>query len=44
MNAQPTAIAANNKQNRTTQDQASQEIDLMALLGALIDRKLFIGR
>ncbi|BDF95568.1 polysaccharide biosynthesis tyrosine autokinase [Pseudoalteromonas sp. KAN5] len=40
MNAQPAAIAAN-KQNR--QDtQASQEIDLMALLGALIDRKYFI--
>ncbi|TMN66827.1 tyrosine-protein kinase [Pseudoalteromonas sp. S1727] len=40
MNAQPTALAAN-KQNR--QDtQASQEIDLMALLGALIDRKYFI--
>lgn len=43
MNAQPTAIAANNKQNRTTQDQTSQEIDLMALLGALIDRKYFIA-
>jgi tyrosine-protein kinase Etk/Wzc len=40
MNAQPTALAAN-KQNR--QDtQAGQEIDLMALLGALIDRKYFI--
>ena len=40
MNAQPAALAAN-KQNR--QDtQASQEIDLMALLGALIDRKYFI--
>ncbi|NMM42035.1 polysaccharide biosynthesis tyrosine autokinase [Pseudoalteromonas arctica] len=39
MNAQPTAIAAN-KQN--TVQQASQEIDLMALLGALIDRKYFI--
>ena len=43
MNAQPTALAANNKQNRTTQDQTSQEIDLMALLGALIDRKYFIA-
>lgn len=43
MNAQPSAIAANNKQNRTTQDQTSQEIDLMALLGALIDRKYFIA-
>lgn len=43
MNAQPTAIAANNKQNRTTQDQTAQEIDLMALLGALIDRKYFIA-
>lgn len=39
MNAQPTALAAN-KQN--TVQQASQEIDLMALLGALIDRKYFI--
>ncbi|MBB1295367.1 polysaccharide biosynthesis tyrosine autokinase [Pseudoalteromonas sp. SR41-4] len=40
MNAQPSALAAN-KQNR--QDtQAGQEIDLMALLGALIDRKYFI--
>jgi tyrosine-protein kinase Etk/Wzc len=43
MNAQPTALAANNKQNRTTQDQTSQEIDLMALLGALIDRKYLIA-
>lgn len=43
MNAQPTALAANNKQNRTAQDQTSQEIDLMALLGALIDRKYFIA-
>ena len=41
MNAQPTAIAA--KQNRTTQDQKNQEIDLMALFGALLDRKLFIA-
>ncbi|MGO2374031.1 MAG: polysaccharide biosynthesis tyrosine autokinase [Pseudoalteromonas prydzensis] len=39
MNAQPTAIAANKQNNET---QASQEIDLMALLGALIDRKYFI--
>ena len=43
MNAQPTAIAANNRQNRTPQDQNGQEIDLMALLGALIDRKYFIA-
>ncbi len=43
MNAQPTALAANNKQNRTTQDQTAQEIDLMALLGALIDRRYFIA-
>ena len=41
MNAQPTAIAAN-KQNRTNEQSASQEIDLMALIGALLDRKLFI--
>ncbi|TGE79846.1 tyrosine-protein kinase [Pseudoalteromonas sp. KS88] len=41
MNAQPTAIAAN-KQNRTDEQSASQEIDLMALIGALLDRKLFI--
>ena len=41
MNAQPTAIAAN-KQNRTNEQNASQEIDLMALLGALLDRKIFI--
>ena len=40
MNAQPTALAAN-KQNRPD-TQAGQEIDLMALLGALIDRKYFI--
>lgn len=39
MNAQPTAMAEK-KQNRI--EQASQEIDLMALLGALIDRKYFI--
>ncbi|MFU2511048.1 polysaccharide biosynthesis tyrosine autokinase [Pseudoalteromonas sp. ASV78] len=39
MNAQPTALAANKQNNET---QASQEIDLMALLGALIDRKYFI--
>ncbi|KPV96918.1 polysaccharide biosynthesis tyrosine autokinase [Pseudoalteromonas sp. P1-8] len=43
MNAQPTALAANNKQNRTTQDKTSQDIDLMMLLGALIDRKYFIA-
>jgi len=43
MNAQPTAIAVNNKQNRTSQEQTAQEIDLMALLGALIDRKYFIA-
>ncbi|KTF15217.1 polysaccharide biosynthesis tyrosine autokinase [Pseudoalteromonas sp. H105] len=41
MNAQPTAIAAN-KQNRTNEQSPSQEIDLMALLGALLDRKFFI--
>ncbi|MFY8327037.1 polysaccharide biosynthesis tyrosine autokinase [Pseudoalteromonas sp. ZZD1] len=41
MNAQPTAIAAN-KQNRTNEQNPSQEIDLMALLGALLDRKFFI--
>ncbi|OUS70482.1 tyrosine-protein kinase [Pseudoalteromonas sp. A601] len=41
MNAQPTAIAAN-KQNRTPEQNPSQEIDLMALLGALLDRKYFI--
>lgn len=41
MNAQPTALAA--KQNRTTQEQSSQEIDLMAMLGSLIDRKFFIA-
>ncbi|WP_257324829.1 polysaccharide biosynthesis tyrosine autokinase [Pseudoalteromonas rhizosphaerae] len=43
MNAQPTALAEN-KQNRLSnkETQASQEIDLMALLGALIDRKYFI--
>lgn len=41
MNAQPNAIAAN-KQNRTNEQSASQEIDLMALIGALLDRKFFI--
>ncbi|MBA6222877.1 polysaccharide biosynthesis tyrosine autokinase [Colwellia sp. MB02u-18] len=40
MNAQPHNIAAN-KQN-TNQPVANQEIDLMALFGALIDRKYFI--
>jgi tyrosine-protein kinase Etk/Wzc len=40
MNAQPHNIAAN-KQN-TNQQTANQEIDLMALFGALIDRKYFI--
>ncbi|MBA6326360.1 polysaccharide biosynthesis tyrosine autokinase [Colwellia sp. MB02u-6] len=40
MNAQPHNIAAN-KQN-TNQPAANQEIDLMALFGALIDRKYFI--
>ncbi|WP_392344253.1 polysaccharide biosynthesis tyrosine autokinase [Pseudoalteromonas prydzensis] len=39
MNAQPTAMAEK-KQNRIEQE--SQEIDLIALLGALIDRKYFI--
>ena len=43
MNAQPTALAASKNQNRTTQDQTIQEIDLMALFGALIDRKYFIA-
>lgn len=41
MNAQPNAIATN-KQNRTNEQNPSQEIDLMALLGALLDRKFFI--
>ena len=41
MNAQPAAIAA--KQNRTAQEKTNQEIDLMALFGALLDRKLFIA-
>jgi len=41
MNAQPNAIATN-KQNRTPEQNPSQEIDLMALLGALLDRKYFI--
>ena len=41
MNAQPSSL---NNSNRTSQSsqQESQEIDLMALLGALLDRKLFI--
>ncbi|KPZ67171.1 Tyrosine-protein kinase wzc [Pseudoalteromonas sp. P1-26] len=41
MNAQPTALAANKNQNRSQESQ-SQEIDLLALLGALLDRKWFI--
>jgi len=40
MNAQPAAIAAN--KNNTQDKDSSQEIDLMALLGALLDRKYFI--
>ncbi|TMO34002.1 tyrosine-protein kinase, partial [Pseudoalteromonas sp. S4389] len=41
MTAQPSSI---NKSKRTTQtsQQESQEIDLKALLGALLERKLFI--
>ncbi|MCG9736362.1 polysaccharide biosynthesis tyrosine autokinase [Pseudoalteromonas shioyasakiensis] len=39
MNAQPTALAASKNQNKS---QESQEIDLLALLGALLDRKWFI--
>ena len=42
MNAQPTALAEK-KQNRTQQDHTAQEIDLLALLGTLIDRKYFIA-
>ncbi|MBC7010676.1 polysaccharide biosynthesis tyrosine autokinase [Pseudoalteromonas sp. BZK2] len=41
MNAQPTAIAASKNQNRSQESQ-SQEIDLLALLGTLLDRKWFI--
>ncbi|GGF00278.1 polysaccharide biosynthesis tyrosine autokinase [Pseudoalteromonas sp. Hal040] len=41
MNAQPTALAASKNQNRSQETQ-SQEIDLLALLGTLLDRKLFI--
>ena len=41
MNAQPTALAASKNQNRSQETQ-SQEIDLLALLGALLDRKWFI--
>jgi tyrosine-protein kinase Etk/Wzc len=40
MNAQPHTIAANKK--NMNQQPANQEIDLMALFGALIDRKYFI--
>lgn len=39
MNAQPTALAASKNQNKS---QESQEIDLLALLGTLLDRKWFI--
>ena len=39
MNAQPTALAVK-KQNK--EQQINQEIDLMSLFGALIDRKYFI--
>ena len=41
MNAQPTALA-NNKTNRDSRDQTSQDIDILALLAVLIDRKFFI--
>ncbi|EWH04599.1 tyrosine protein kinase [Pseudoalteromonas lipolytica SCSIO 04301] len=41
MNAQPTTLSGSNKSG-STNTQNSQEIDLMALLGALIDRKYFI--
>ena len=41
MNAQPTALAASKNQN-SSQESQSQEIDLLALLGALLDRKWFI--
>ncbi len=41
MNAQPTALAASKNQNRSKESQ-SQEIDLLALLGTLLDRKWFI--
>lgn len=41
MNAQPTALAASKNQNRSQESQ-SQEIDLLALLGTLLDRKWFI--
>ncbi|MCO7208287.1 polysaccharide biosynthesis tyrosine autokinase [Pseudoalteromonas sp. CnMc7-37] len=41
MNAQPTALAASKNQNKSQESQ-SQEIDLLALLGALLDRKWFI--
>ncbi|TMO28231.1 tyrosine-protein kinase [Pseudoalteromonas sp. S4492] len=41
MNAQPTALAASKSQNRSQESQ-SQEIDLLALLGTLLDRKWFI--
>ncbi|WP_139016058.1 Wzz/FepE/Etk N-terminal domain-containing protein, partial [Pseudoalteromonas sp. TAE56] len=42
MNTQPnnSASSANNKSTNNTQP--TQEIDLMALLGALLDRKYFI--
>ena len=42
MNTQPnnSASSANNKSTSNTQP--TQEIDLMALLGALLDRKYFI--
>ncbi|MED5513477.1 MAG: polysaccharide biosynthesis tyrosine autokinase [Pseudomonadota bacterium] len=41
MNAQPTALAASKNQNKSQESQ-SQEIDLLALLGTLLDRKWFI--
>jgi len=42
MNAQPSTLHGSNKSG-SVQTQNSQEIDLMALVGALIDRKYFIA-
>ena len=42
MNAQPSTMSDNNKSG-SAKTQNSQEIDLMALLGALIDRKYYIA-
>ena len=41
MNAQPSSLSGNKSGSAQTQN--SQEIDLMALLGALLDRKYFIA-